>query len=170
MVDLAFDKQDLLTRIFRSDYRWLAERLRYKLGCRHNAEDVASESFLQLSSLSSLEDVREPRAMLTTIANRVLYEVSRRKVLEKAYLDAIALMPEKVHPSPEDQYLLLESLLAVDRALDGLPSKARRAFLYSQLDGMTYAQIGVELGVSASMVRQYMTKALTQCYLVASEL
>lgn len=169
MVEAAFDKQDLLTRIFRSDYRWLAERLRYKLGCRDNAEDVASESFLKLSGLTSLEDVREPRAMLTTIANRLLYEVSRKKALEKAYLEAIALAPENVHPSPEEQYLLLESLVAIDKALDGLPSKARRAFLHSQLDGMTYNQIASELGVSSSMVRQYMTKALTQCYLVASE-
>jgi RNA polymerase sigma factor (sigma-70 family) len=163
-------KPDLLTEIFRSDYRWLVERLRYRLGCRYNAEDVASESFLQLSTLSALEGVHEPRAMLTTIANRVLYEVSRRKTLEKAYLLALASAPENVHPSPEEQHLLLESLLAIDKALEGLSSKARQAFLYSQLDGMTYAQIAVKLRVSASMVRQYMTKALTQCYLVAERL
>jgi RNA polymerase sigma-70 factor (ECF subfamily) len=163
-------KPDLLTEIFRSDYRWLVERLRYRLGCRYNAEDVASESFLQLSTLSALEGVLEPRAMLTTIANRVLYEVSRRKTLEKAYLLALASAPENVHPSPEEQHLLLESLLAIDKALEALSSKARQAFLHSQLDGMTYAQIAVKLGVSASMVRQYMTKALTQCYLVAERL
>ncbi|MBI6599474.1 MULTISPECIES: sigma-70 family RNA polymerase sigma factor [Pseudomonas] len=162
-------KPDLLTEIFRSDYRWLAERLRYRLGCRYNAEDVASESFLQLSTLPALESVREPRAMLTTIANRVLYEVSRRKTLEKAYLLALASAPEKVHPSPEEQHMLLESLVAIDKVLDGLSSKARQAFLYSQLDGMTYAQIADKLGVSASMVRQYMTKALTQCYLVTAQ-
>lgn len=169
MAAVALGTSDLLTQIFRSDYRWLAERLRYRLGCRFNAEDVASESFLQLSTLPGLSDVREPRAMLTTIANRVLYEISRRRALEKAYLDALSSVPEHVHPSPEDQHLLLETLVAIDKALDGLSSKARRAFFYSQLDGMTYAQIGVELGVSASMVRQYMTQALTQCYAATLE-
>lgn len=166
----AITKPELLTEIFRSDYRWLAERLRYRLGCRYNAEDVASESFLQLSTLPALDSIRAPRAMLTTIANRVLYELSRRKTLETAYLLALACEPEKVHPSPEEQHILLESLIAIDKALDGLSSKARRAFLYSQIDGMTYTQIAEELGVSASMVRQYMAKALTQCYLVATEL
>ncbi|VVO69223.1 hypothetical protein PS887_01204 [Pseudomonas fluorescens] len=156
----------LLTEIFRSDYRWLAERLRYRLGCRHNAEDVASESFLQLSTLAALESVRDSRAMLTTIANRVMYEGSRRKKLERAYLDALAAAPERVHPSPEEQHLLLEALIAIDKVLEGLSTKARHAFLLSQLDGLTYAQIASELGVSSSMVRQYMTKAMTQCYLV----
>lgn len=166
----AISKPDLLSEIFRSDYRWLTERLRYRLGCRYSAEDVASESFLQMSTLPLLENVQTPRAMLTTIANRVMYEISRRKALETAYLLALACEPERAHPSPEEQHLLLESLLAIDKGLDGLSSKARRAFFYSQIDGMTYAQIAEELGVSASMVRQYMAKALAQCYRVASEL
>ena len=70
-----------------------------------------------------------------------------------------------VHPSPEERALLLEALFAIDRALDGLSVKARTAFLYSQLDGLTYAEIGERLGVSASMVRQYMAKALACCYM-----
>lgn len=168
MSNAMIGQPDLLTQIFRSDYRWLTERLRFRLGCRYNAEDVASESFLQLSTLSALDSVRDPRAMLTTIANRVMYEGSRRKKLERAYLEALASAPENVHPSPEEQHLLLESLLAIDKALESLSSKARQAFLLSQLDGLTYAQIAAELGVSASMVRQYMTKALTSCYLATA--
>ncbi|MDT3721672.1 sigma-70 family RNA polymerase sigma factor [Pseudomonas oryzihabitans] len=169
MASAALERADLLTQIFRSDYRWLTERLRYRLGCRFNAEDVASESFLHLSTLPGLNEVREPRAMLTTIANRVMYEISRRRTLEKAYLEALSFAPEHVIPSPEEQHLLLETLVAIDKALEGLSTKARKAFFYSQLDGMTYAQIGIELGVSASMVRQYMTQALTRCYAIAAE-
>ncbi|MGE1153289.1 sigma-70 family RNA polymerase sigma factor [Pseudomonas kitaguniensis] len=162
-------RSDFLTVVFRSDYSWLAARLRYKLGCRHNAEDVACETFTQLAAMPTPQDVKEPRAMLTTIANRVMYELSRRRDLERAYMNALALMPAATHPSPEDQHLLMESLLAVDKALEGLPVKARMAFLYSQIDGLTYAEIASRLGVSASMVRQYMAKALKCCYLAASE-
>lgn len=165
----ALGNPDLLTQIFTKDYRWLADRLRYRLGCQFNAEDVASESFLQLSTMPALDHVREPRAMLTTIANRVMYDLSRRRALEKAYLEALALSPERVHPSPEEQHLVFESLIAIDKALDGLPAKARTAFLYSQLDGLTYAEIAAKLGVSSSMVRQYMAKAIAQCYRVAAE-
>ncbi|KAF7600510.1 MAG: RNA polymerase subunit sigma [Candidatus Dactylopiibacterium carminicum] len=160
-------RHEALSLIFRSDYRWLAERLRFRLGCGFQAEDVASEAFAQLAALPDLDHVREPRAMLTTIAQRVMYETWRRRDLERAYLNVLAQMPEAVHPSPEDRAQLVESLLAIDQALDGLSAKARSAFLYSQLDGLTYAEIGEQLGVSASMVRQYMAKALACCYAAA---
>ncbi len=164
MSNATISHPELLSQIFRSDYSWLTDRLRHRLGCRYSAEDVASETFLQLASSAPLDTVRDSRAILTTIANRVVYRGWRRRVLEKAYQDALASAPEQVQPSAEETYLLLESIIAIDVALQGLSEKARRAFLMSQIDGMTYAQIGGELGVSSSMVRQYMSKALMKCY------
>ncbi|MEC5318112.1 sigma-70 family RNA polymerase sigma factor [Brenneria populi subsp. brevivirga] len=161
----ASKKPDLLSLIFRSDYRWLTERLRRRIAYGCEAEDVASEAFLRLASLPDLASVQEPRAMLTTLAKRVLYENWRKRDLEKAYLTALAHKPEFHHPSPEEQQLLMEALLTIDQALEGLSIKARQAFLYSQLDGLTYAEIARKLGVSSSMVRKYIAKALTNCYL-----
>ncbi|WP_140636078.1 sigma-70 family RNA polymerase sigma factor [Methylibium rhizosphaerae] len=150
-----------LQSIFREHYAWLRDQMRRHAGSHHSAEDVASEAFLHLAQHRDLEQVREPRALLTTIAKRVLFETWRRRDLEQAYLETLALAPQPTYPSPEEQALVVEALLAVDAALDALPDKVRRAFLFSQLDAMTYAEIGKELGVSASMVRQYMTRALT---------
>lgn len=150
----------LLETLFRNHYAWLRERLRRHTDSPHGAEDVASEAFLHLAQHRALDEVREPRALLTTIARRVLFETWRRRDLERAYLDALAQMPEAVHPSPEERALVMEMLVAVSAALDGLPPKPRKAFLLSQLDGMTYADIARELGVSVSMVRQYMVRAL----------
>jgi len=150
-----------LHSIFLEHYTWLRDQMRRPAGSVHGAEDVASEAFLQLAQYRGLDQVREPRALLTTIAKRVLFETWRRRDLEQAYLQTLALAPQPTYPSPEERALIIEALLAVEAALDSLPVKARRAFLYSQLDAMTYAQIAKELGVSASMVRQYMTQALT---------
>ncbi|PWC15149.1 RNA polymerase subunit sigma [Brenneria roseae subsp. americana] len=162
-------KPDLLSLIFRSDYRWLTERLRRRIAYGCEAEDVASEAFLRLASLPDLASVQEPRAMLTTLAKRVLYENWRKRDLEKAYLAALANKPEFHHPSPEEQQLLMEALLTIDQALAGLSVKARQAFLYSQLDGLTYADIAGRLDVSVSMVRKYIAKALANCYLATQE-
>ena len=63
--------------------------------------------------------------------------------------------------------MLLESLERLSRALDTLSPKARAAFLMSQLDGLTYAEIAEKVGVSASMVRQYMAQGLRCCLAVA---
>jgi RNA polymerase sigma-70 factor (ECF subfamily) len=150
-----------LQSIFREHYAWLRDQMRRHAGSHHGAEDVASEAFVHLAQHRDLDQVREPRALLTTIAKRVLFETWRRRDLEQAYLETLALAPQPTYPSPEEQALVVEALLAVDAALDALPEKVRRAFLFSQLDAMTYAEIGKELGVSASMVRQYMSRALT---------
>ena len=47
--------------------------------------------------------------------------------------------------------------------LDGLPARARAAFLLSQLEGLAYADIAQRLGVSVSMVKKYMLQAMAHC-------
>ncbi|MES2026191.1 MAG: sigma-70 family RNA polymerase sigma factor [Pseudomonadota bacterium] len=158
-------QHDVLHTLYSEQYGWLHAWLRKKLSCTHQAADLAQDAFLQiLRRPETLVDVREPRAYLTTIARRLVFETWRRRDLEQAYLAELSALPEDVVPSPEDQALVLETLLAIDRLLDGLSLKARSAFLMSQLDGMTYKEIAAELKVSASRVRQYMAQALTCCY------
>jgi RNA polymerase sigma-70 factor (ECF subfamily) len=167
MAKQALDTSELLDDVFRSDYQWLTHKLRYRLGCGENAEDVASETFTQLAALPHLDEVREPRAMLMTIASRVVYEVRRRRDQERSHLYYLAQRPDRQADSPERRQLLLCELDAIEAALQGLSDRARQAFYLSQLDGLTYAEIGLRLGVSASMVRQYVAKALAQCRSVA---
>ncbi|MEE4462820.1 sigma-70 family RNA polymerase sigma factor [Azotobacter chroococcum] len=135
-------------------------RLHARLGCAHDAADIASETFTQVVALEDPGAIREPRALLTTIAKRLVY-----RDLERAYLEALAQQPEAVQPSAEETVLVLEALTAIDQLLDGLSPKARAAFLYSQLEGLTYAEIATRLGVSVTRVHQYVVKGLTTCYL-----
>ncbi len=159
----------LIGQMFKKDYQWLCACVARVLGCHHSAQDIASETFLRVLALPDPTAIREPRALLTTIARRLVYEGWRRQDLERAYLESLALAPPPVHPSPEERALLIEALLAVDRLLDGLSAKAKAAFLYHQLDGLTYAEIGHCLGVSTSRVQQYMAEAFKRCYLALAD-
>ncbi|WP_179537824.1 MULTISPECIES: sigma-70 family RNA polymerase sigma factor [Pseudomonadaceae] len=154
----------MLHNLFGEHHGWLFERLRARLGCRHDAADMAAETFAQVVAMRDQRKIHEPRALLTTIAKRLVFASWRRRDLERAYLAALTAEPERLAPSAEDHYLLLETLVEIDRLLDGLSSKARAAFLYSQLDGLTYAQIAVELGVSVTRVHQYIVQGLRACY------
>ncbi|AST34750.1 sigma-70 family RNA polymerase sigma factor [Ralstonia solanacearum] len=156
---------DVASDWFRQHYAWLAGRMGRKTGCRFGAEDLASEAFAQLLQMPDWQGVREPRALLTTIAQRLLYDIWRRRDLELAYQAWAAAQPEATLPSPEERALVLEALATIDRLLDGLPVKARTAFLYSQLDGLTYPEIAERLNVSVRMVQKYMTQAMRLCYL-----
>jgi len=152
--------------LFSEHQPWLLGRLQQRLRNRAEAEDVASETFLRvLTRQGLLHTLNEPRAYLTMVAKSVLIQNWRRRELEQAYLATLAAAPPATMPSAEERALLIESLERIAAALDGLSAKARRAFLLSQLDGLTYAQIADELGVSASMVRRYMAQGLRQCLL-----
>ena len=153
----------LAASLFTGQQGWLLQRLLARLRNRAEAEDVTSETFLRVLHAGSLAAIREPRAYLTTVAKHILLQQWRRCDIEQAYLDTLALLPDAVQPSIEERAVLLESLARLARALDTLSPKARAAFLMSQLDGLSYAEIAGKLGVSASMVRQYMAQGLRCC-------
>ncbi|PAJ82577.1 sigma-70 family RNA polymerase sigma factor [Burkholderia ubonensis] len=145
-------------------HAWLRGWLSRKLGCAHRAADLAHDTFMRLLARDEPIAADEPRAFLATVAQRVLYNHWRREQLERAYLDALAQRPEAHAPTPEARAVVLETLLEIDRLLDGLPLAAKRAFLLSQLDGLTQAEIAAELDVSLSTVKRYLVKAGTQCF------
>ena len=59
--------------------------------------------------------------------------------------------------------MAVQSLQEIDRVLDGVPSKAREAFLLAHLFDMGYADIAARLRVSTSSVKQYLSRANREC-------
>ena len=146
-------------------HRWLVNWLRKKLGCGFDAADIAQDTFHRLLvAPERAGGLHEPRAYLTTLAHGLAVDHIRRRKLERAYLDELALLPEEHAPSPETRALLLEAIVRIDRMLDGLNAKAKAAFLMSRLDGMTYPDIAAALRVSLSSVEKYMACAIRHCY------
>lgn len=150
--------------LYNDHHHWLTGWLRRKLGCPENAADLAQDTFIRVLSAREAPTLIEPRAFLTTVAKRVLFNFYRRQDLERAYLEALAQMPVHVAPSEEDRAIILQTLLELDQLLDGLPKQVKRAFLLAQLDGLTYAQIGAQLGISIATVKRHLTKAAMRCY------
>ncbi|HEY0584672.1 MAG TPA: sigma-70 family RNA polymerase sigma factor [Pseudoduganella sp.] len=151
-------------QLYSNHHRWLQSWLRKKLGCGFRAEDLAHDTFMRLLARDEAVDINEPRAFLTTVAQRVLFNHYRREQVERAYFEALAAMPEAAAPSPEERVLLLETLCEIDCLLDGLPVPVRRAFLHAQLDGMGHAEIAERLAISVSTVKRYLVRAMAQCY------
>ena len=98
-----------------------------------------------------------------------MIDLFRRNALERAWLEMLAQLPQAMVPSPELQHIQLETLQQVDAMLDGLSRKARAAFLFSQLEGLTYAEIAERLMVSVSSVKKYVARATEHCLLFRLE-
>ena len=148
-----------LESLYGAHHGWLKSWLTRKLQSAFDADDIAQDTFLRVMGSGSLSTIRDPRSFLCTLAKRVMVDLFRRNALEKAYLA----------PSPEERESQLETLQLIDSMLDGLSGKTREAFLLSQLDGLTYSEIALKLGVSVSSVKKYMAKAIEHCLLFRLE-
>ena len=150
--------------LYNAHHSWLNSWLRRKLGCPDSAADLTQDTFMRVLTTRDPQPVLEPRAFLTTIAKRVLFNHYRRQDLERAYLDTLAQLPEQVVPSEEERAIILQSLMELDQLLDGLPRAVKQAFLLAQVDGLTYNEIARELGISLATVKRHLNKAAMRCY------
>ncbi|MCB5184631.1 RNA polymerase subunit sigma [Methylobacillus gramineus] len=110
-----------LHTLYQQHHHWLVQLLRRKLGNIEQATDLAQDTFVRIIAANQYQEIREPRAYLTTVSSRLIAHHFRRHALEQAYLDALASHPEITSPSPETVALVVEALAAISRVLDGLP-------------------------------------------------
>ncbi|HEY0286959.1 MAG TPA: sigma-70 family RNA polymerase sigma factor [Pseudomonas sp.] len=155
--------REYISQLFGSHYTWLCERLRRQLDSRACAEDIAAQAFLQLLASPNVVPIRQPRALLTTIAQRLLYQRWRRRDLERSYLDELSVTDDSHNATPEQSVQAIETLSRIDRRLNSLPTKVKATFLLSRNNGLTYPEIAIELGISQRSVSFYMDKAQTCC-------
>lgn len=156
--------EQALHKLYSDHNGWLRNWLQRKLGCPQSAADLAQDTFLKVLLGREAHRILEPRAFLTTIAKRVLANHYRRQQLERAYLEALAMLSPTLVTSPEERALVFEALDEIDRMLDGLAAPVRQAFLMSQLDGMKQAEIAQALGISQTTVKRYLVQAGLACF------
>lgn len=91
--------------LYSEHHNWLKSWLSRRLGDCFTASDLAHDTFMRVLTKDVPPVIREPRALLTTIAQGLVLNLRRRQRMERAYLDALALMPEPLTPSLETQAL-----------------------------------------------------------------
>lgn len=155
--------------LYRQHHGWLSAFLRQRTGCSQGAADLAQDTYLRILSTGLPHGMEQSRGFLARIARGLVIDRYRRKRIEGAYLEQIALYPQEQVPSPETRWLVIETLIELDRLLDTLPGKVRQAFLLHRLDGLGYREIAARLEVSISSVEKYIARALQACLLASLE-
>lgn len=149
--------------LYSHHHDWLKGWLLRKIGNTCDAADLAQDVFVRLLN-RKVAEIREPRTYLGTIANGLVIDFWRRRELEQAWLETLALMPEALAPSPETRLQFVQTLMEIDRMLDTLKPRVRTAFLLAQLEGLTCPQIAERIGMSLATVERYIGQALRHCY------
>lgn len=147
---------------YHSHQGWLRGWLSKKTGCRHLAEDLTHDTFLKLLTLAEPEAIRNPRAYLIVTANHVMIDQFRKRKLEEDALAALAQLAEGEEEQSAEQRVAISQLVATALHIlnEALDEKVQRAFVMARVEGHSYRDIAVTLGVSESSVKQYLAKAM----------
>lgn len=123
------------------------------------AEDAAQQTFVsaQRAVLGGVVP-RDPPAWLAAIARNECRARLRSRPTQPLPLEAIA----SGRPDPFDAAIDRADFEAVWAALAALPRRQRRALLLREVGGLTYAELGVALGVPQTAVQSLLFRARRQ--------
>lgn len=127
-----------------------------------DALDLTQETFLQLAKSEALHagEIRHPIAYLRTIARNLLRNKAQTAMRhsEPAHVDI------DDHPvvaaSEVTRLEARDSLVRLEAAMRSMKPKTREIFMAHRLDGMSYAAIASQIGMSVSGVEKQMSRAL----------
>lgn len=155
--------QQEVQTLYSDHHGWLYGWLRKRLGNAFDAADLAHDTYVRVLASGQAPQPDDSRRYLTQIAKGLAIDLYRRRQIEAAYLETIAVLASAEAPSEETRAMVVEALVELDALLHRLPAKARQALLLCKLDGLSYREIAQQLKVSVSSVEKYIASALRIC-------
>jgi RNA polymerase sigma factor (sigma-70 family) len=139
--------------------RFLLSRLR----SAEDARDLAQETYLRFLQVPDAAVIRQPLRYLYRIALNLVYEFRLRRDRSIVTFDSqvaeekAARMAPDPSAEPGHELATAEQL---DRILNQIPPHYRRVLVMHKRDGLSYAQIAAETGLSKQSVQKYLARAM----------
>ena len=158
--------------LFQNHNDELVRYLTSRLKSHDEAVEVAQEAYVRLLRLDDSSTIGFLRAFLFRTAMNIAIDRVRRRGLAKSYVDQ-AVPQQQVHEmfgfTPERSLAAQQSLKKVLDCVGALPPKCRHAFIEYKFKHRAYEDIAEEMGLTSSMVRKYVLRALVHCSSELSE-
>ena len=146
--------------IFRKWYPSLVRAAESLVRSRAVAEELVQDVMLELwKRRETLAEESSPQAYLfQATRNRSLNHIRHARIEREG--EPHATRAEAVDSTAHSQVVEEEMLVAVRKAVDGLPDRCREVFELSRTHGLKYSEIATALGISIKTVEAQMGKAL----------
>jgi RNA polymerase sigma factor (sigma-70 family) len=140
-----------------------AQLARWRLPHDLDADDVIQECYAKFATMDSVDEIRNPRNYLYSVARtHLLMHVRHARVVSiRAVDDVDAFALPANEPSPEEQVSDREQLHLLALAVAELPDTGRKAFLLRMMDELSHKEIGARLGMSDNAVQKSIAKSLS---------
>jgi RNA polymerase sigma-70 factor (ECF subfamily) len=161
MADLS---PSLVAELYRQQHQALINFLKRKLGSVQEAHDVAQQAYERLLQ-NTTTGIDNPRAFIFKVANNIAIDYLRQRKLrgddEAGDFVSEDLVSPSLSPDARADYELTVAMVRL--FISELPPKCRSAFLYYKFEERDYKEIAGLLGVTESMVRKYVIRAMSYC-------
>lgn len=151
----------------------LAEDLRRfflgKLKCPEQAAELTHDTYLHLRKALDREIPRSITAMAFRIAVNIVIDHQRKIQIREQYQTADATLKNLEQISvgsyiqPEHILTAQQKYQTLQAALLDLSAQHRTAFYLKSMEGLSYAEIAVKLGVSRSTVNNLLAETMRHC-------
>lgn len=155
--------QEWLEQVFREHYVELCAFVFGYVGSDDVAEDVVQDIFVSIWKDPARWNASGDKVRLllyVAARNRALDYLRKRRVRERYGRQATRADLPNPFPAADVAFVQREILQALDTAIAALPESARRIFLLSREEGLTYREIADRLGVSVKTVETQMSRSL----------
>jgi RNA polymerase sigma factor (sigma-70 family) len=160
----ADSRSALVERLFRDHNEALIRFLRGRVGSRNEALEVAQEAYVRLLSLDEPGAVSYLRAFLFKTAANIAIDRRRRDQSYDKFAGGGQLFTQfSEERTPERQVAAEQTLRHLGSLIESMPAKCQASFVMSQIHGLDAATIAGQLGITDSMVRKYVVRALLHC-------
>lgn len=161
------DIGERLREIFREHRTHLIRFLQLRLGSEADAQDAAQDAIFRLFQRRETLRDDELRALLYVTARNIAIDRLRERKrsplqfggdqfeVEHAVVDEAAC--------PERVLAARQQLASIRMFLRELPPKCEQAFVGYKFEGLEYRDIAERMGLTESMVRKYVLRALAHC-------
>ncbi|WP_235938101.1 RNA polymerase sigma factor [Endobacterium cereale] len=133
-----------------------------RVRCTATTADLMQDTFLRFWERPNvLRDVADLAGYFMVTGRNLALDHERRKKIAP-FVDGIEGLESISDPTPSAETATMDrqELRRLQVGIEKLPPQARQVFMLSRLEGLTYVQIGEQLGISPKTVFGHMVVAL----------
>jgi RNA polymerase sigma factor (sigma-70 family) len=164
--DVAEAKKALIERLFAAHGGALRALFYRRIRNRADAADLAQEVYVRMLRIPDPETIRDMEAYLFTVASNLAREYAAREGRRgtSVHLEEGAVPDELMETAAVDAQIdTAQQVQRLRELLRELPPRWHAAIVMQYVQGLSQAEIADRLGVSVSMVKKYLGKALGRC-------
>ncbi|MBL8266374.1 RNA polymerase sigma factor [Steroidobacter sp.] len=157
---------EILNAFLRNEAAILRYLTRFRVGAAA-AQDLLQETFLRGFAAELKTDIKEPKAYLFQIAQKLVLESMRRDgrspTLALEDCGGAEQLLDEDQAGAEEWLEGRRKLALFVRAVAELPPQCRKAFLLRRIDRLQFKQIANRMSISVSAVEKHVMTGLLKC-------